>query len=109
MVRPRRVASASLVGGLLAAQVGAQAPTPSSPAVSPPQQPARVATNKFLTPIPTDPSHPDYHPGAHRTILRHNPLPRRTSYNSYYSTGSNASQGSAGYANPGGVGRYAEY
>lgn len=50
----------------------------------------------FFPPIPTDPSHPEYYAPAHRSIIRHNPLP--------YS-----SERSYGYRNPGGVGRSAEY
>lgn len=109
MVRPLRIASALLLGGFLAAPAGAQTPspepstTPTNTAV-PPARRAPLPGNQFVSPIPTDPSHPSYHPGASRTILRHNPVPKRTSYNSHYSTG-----GSAGYANPGGVGRFAEY
>ena len=102
MVRLRRLASALLVGGLGVAPAAAQ--TPATPAPKPPSVPP--ANAPLFPPIPTDPSHPDYHPGAHRTILRHNPIPQRSSYRT---STTHTSEGSAGYSNPGGVGRYAEY
>lgn len=49
----------------------------------------------FYPPIPVEPSHPNYYAPAHKTVVRHNPLPQ--------------SDHSWGVRNPGGVGRYAEY
>ncbi|WP_435021407.1 hypothetical protein TA3x_002358 [Tundrisphaera sp. TA3] len=109
MVRHLRIASALLVGGLMTAHVGAQSPAPTS---TPPPAPARTPApdpgdpSSLFPPIPTDPSQPGYHAGAHRTILRHNPIPQRSSYRS---SETQSQQGSARFSNPGGVGRYSEY
>ncbi len=97
----RRVVSVLIVGGLMAPWASAQ----TAPAPAAGGRPAPL-----YEPIPTDPAHPNYHAGAHRSIVRHNPLPRRTSYNSYYGSTGSGSPGHAtsGYST-GGVGRYAEF
>lgn len=124
----RRVASALLVGGLLQAGALGQAPPQiarpdSPPAPNPPAAatPAPApAARGYREPLPTDPAHPQYHAAAHRSILRHNPLPRRTSYQSNYPYGGSLGGGSPGGNNAagavaragfsdGGVGRVAEY
>jgi hypothetical protein len=104
MVRHLRIASALLAGGVMTAQAGAQ--TPAAPAPAPAPAPAAGDPNQLFPPIPTDPSAPNYHAGAHKTILRHNPLPQRSSYRS---SGTQSQQGSARFSNPGGAGRYSEY
>jgi len=99
----RRVASVLLFGGLMTPGASAQtgpgstAPTaPHAPATA--AEPARAATTQ-----------PAEHAAANRSIIRHNPLPRRTSDNSYYPYGhSESTQPSSGYST-GGVGRYAEF
>ena len=119
----RRVASVLIVGGLL--QTGAFGQT-APPLIARPETPPAPAPTSdtpktpplpqgYREPIPTDPAHPNYHAGAHRSIIRHNPLPRRTSYQSNYSnsnggygSSSGNNQGGAGYST-GGVGRVAEY
>jgi hypothetical protein len=53
--------------------------------------------------IPTDPSHPDYYEPAHRSVIRHNPLNERYSYNA------SPDNQAPGFRNPGGIGRNAEY
>jgi hypothetical protein len=99
----RRIASVLIVGGLMVSWAQAQAPAPQGKAGSPPP-------TTLFPPIPTDPAHPDYNAAAHRSILRHNPLPPATSYRSHYGYGRTSStNGERGFANPGGVGRYAEY
>jgi len=104
----RRVALALLAGSCLSPLAGAQ-----DPPAAPPGAAAGSRTSLF-EPVPTDPAHPNYHEGAHRSIVRHNPLPRRGSYNANYgrSTGSTDSTGGesprSGYSN-GGVGRYGEF
>ena len=118
----RRVASALLVGGLLG--TGAYGQTaPSSiakPADTPPANPvpaaatsgaaASDATNGFRGSVPTDPAHPEYHAGAHRSIMRHNPMPVRTSQRTTDRSGGSSSSGQhTGGFSTGGVGRVAEY
>ena len=108
----RRVAFALLIGGLMeSGAFGQTAPPliakPANPPVS------------FHEPLPTDPAHPDYHASAHRSIMRHNPLPRRTSYQSNYPRDQAGESQSQGYTSPPrqneggfttkGVGRVAEY
>ncbi len=114
----RRVASAFLVAGLLATGASGQTAPPSiaKPEATPPA--TSSSSRGYSEPIPTDPAHPNYHAGAHRSIVRHNPLPRRTSYQSnypYQDSGNNRSStssqgsGSQGGFSTGGVGRVAEY
>ena len=107
----RRVACLLLVGGLL--ETGAFGQT-APPLIAKPETPP-----SFHEPLTTDPSHPNYHASAHRSIMRHNPLPSRTSYNSNYPRNRDSESGSSGYTSPprqneggfstGGVGRNAEY
>lgn len=117
-----RVASASLVAGLLATGAFGQTTSPSvaKPETAPATPSESTSPRGYRDPIPTDPTHPDYHAGAHRSIVRHNPLPRRTSYQSNYpyqdsgnrsssSSSSSSSQGSRGGFSTAGVGRVAEY
>lgn len=100
----RRVASILLVVGWLAPWASAQAPS------NPPAPPGDRSSGPLFPPIPTDPAHPDYHAAAHRSIVRHNPLPRNDSYSSHHPYKSReSSQGQSGFSNPGGVGRYAEF
>lgn len=112
----RRVASALLVGGLLSSSAfGQAAPPPTRPAdpaqaqagASDAARPADEARS-FREPIPTDPAHPNYHAAAHRSIMRHNPLPYRTSYQADPAYGGSPSH-SGGHFSTGGVGRMAEY
>ena len=124
----RRVASALLAGGLLQAGAFGQTPPPvarpATPAAATPTATAPAATAPAATapaargyrePLPTDPAHPQYHAAAHRSIVRHNPLPRRTSYQSNYPYGgssagnSNSGAGARSGYSDGGVGRMAEY
>ncbi len=113
----RRVASVLIAGGLASPWASAQGPA--SPAPAPSSSSGAAAGNvgngrsSFSEPITTDPSHPNYHAGAHWTIIRHNPLPRRASSNSYdpyqeRSSGGYSSPSQSGYST-GGVGRFAEY
>jgi len=95
----RRIASVLIVGGLMAPWAMAQGPQ---------GQPGGRPPASLFPPVPTDPAHPNYNAAAHRTILRHNPLPAGTTYRSYYGPTS-STHGERGFANPGGVGRYAEY
>ncbi len=114
----RRVASASLVAGLLVNGAFGQT-APSSSARPEATSPASSSSSRgYSDPIPTDPAHPDYHAGAHRSIVRHNPLPRRTSYQSNYpyqnsgnrsSSASSPASGNTGGFTTAGVGRAAEY
>ncbi len=124
----RRMALTFLTGTFLSPLAEAQIATAPAPAPaasgSPanslrPQPPAANADSNaaagprtsLFDPIPTDPAHPAYHEGAHRSIVRHNPLPRRVSYaaNSDRSAGSSGGQArQSGYSN-GGVGRYREF
>ena len=119
----RRVACALLVGGLLETGAFGQSPppliakpVPTSPETSAPAgapaAPAESSLPSYHEPLPTDPAHPNYHPSAHRSIIRHNPLPHRTSYQSNYpydrSAGGGSSSSSTGFST-GGVGRTAEY
>jgi hypothetical protein len=98
----RRIASVLIVGGLMAPWAMAQAPQ---------GQPGSRPPTTLFPPIPTDPAHPNYNAAAHRSIVRHNPLPPATSYRSYYpyQNRTSSTNGERGFANPGGVGRYAEY
>ena len=126
----RRVAGALLVGGLLqTGAFGQTAPSPAAqPADTPPPVPTAAASSapttgaqtqprSFREPIPTDPTHPNYHAGAHKSIVRHNPLPQRTSYQSNYpyqggnggGAGTSSSNNHGGNYSTGGVGRIAEY
>ena len=50
----------------------------------------------FFPPIPVEPNHPNYYEPAHKSVMRHDPLPP------------SADRG-WGVRNPGGVGRVAEY
>lgn len=113
MTRPPRLASLLIVAGLAGSAV---AQTPSDPAPSPNAvgTPRRVdATSNTpeggasrasqynyhyhnFAAIQTDPTQPDYFEPAHRSVIRHNPLPYRDDQ-------------SYGFRNPGGVGRFAEY
>ena len=125
----RRVALAILAGLFFAPLARAQtapvppaapgpAPSASAPApadepvkLKPPAANAAAPRTSLFDPIPTDPSHPAYHEGAHRSIVRHNPLPRRASYNANTERSSGSSGGQprqSGYSNAG-VGRYAEF
>lgn len=52
---------------------------------------------EFFPPPETDPGDEDYHPGAARSVVRHNPVPMRTDNSSY------------GFRNPGHLARVAEY
>ena len=115
----RRVAYSLALGGLLAPPASAQTPAPA--ASTPPAataQPAAAAApaaattpaaRSFSQPLPADPAHPDYHAGAQKSIVRHNPLPRRTSYNAHYNYNSESSSRATPGFSTGGVGRYAEY
>ena len=122
----RRVASALMVGSFLTCGASAQesspaprkAADPQIPANTPAQLRAQASLEKsepppLFAPIPIDPAHPNYHAGAHQTIVRHNPVPRRTSYSSNYpytrSSGSAAQSSHRGFQNPGGAGVYSEY
>lgn len=98
MARWNPLASALVLGGVVAFPAIAQ-DRPAAPTSA--TAPAASTDAPLFRPIPTDPADPNYHSGSHRTILRHNPVPTRSSYRS--------GQGSAGYSNPGGVGRYAEH
>ncbi len=95
----RRVAAFLILGGILVSSGWAQDPPAVQPRASTPRE-------SLSAPIPTDPAHPNYHAGANRSIVRHNPLPYRSSFGSYRR---GYSEGGSGYANPGGVGRYSEY
>jgi hypothetical protein len=97
----RRIASVLIVGGLMASWAQAQVQAPQGKPGGPP--PATL-----FPPIPTDPAHPNYNAAAHRSIVRHNPLPPASSYRSHYGPTS-STNGTRGFANPGGVGRFAEY
>jgi hypothetical protein len=83
----QRVAAALIVTGAVSSGVDAQAP-PASPQLAPRTAPApqRVA--------PTQP------PQFRRSVVHHNPYP----YPNYYENDQ-----TAGFRNPGGVGRYREY
>ncbi len=124
----RRIAFVLLVGGLLETGAFGQTAPPliAKPADTPPPAPTAAAPatsnhssgdfRSFREPIPTDPAHPDYHAGAHRSIVRHNPLPHRTSYQSNYpykggngGSGNSSSTNHGGNYSTGGVGRIAEY
>lgn len=121
----RRIACALLIGGL--SQTGASGQTappliakpgspPSSESAAAGSDPATAPSDvSYHEPLPTDPNHPNYHASAHRSIVRHNPLPRRTSYQSNYShdrggesSSSSSSRNPSGFST-GGVGRNAEY
>ena len=111
----RRVASVLIVGGLLQTGAFGQTAPPSIARPATPSAPVANPARGYSEPLPTDPAHPDYHAGAQRSIVRHNPLPRRTSYQSNYSSqnggyGSSSATNSsgAGYST-GGVGRVGEY
>ena len=119
----RRVTFALFVGGFLSPLASAQTPPapPTSTANTPrppsePQPPAAnvAARSSLFDPVPTDPTHPAYHAGAHRSIVRHNPLPRRTGYDSNYNRASSSTDSStgqsrqSGFSNAG-VGRFGEY
>ncbi len=117
----RRVASGLLFLGFAAAPVPAQTPpAPPAPAAAPapnPDEPRPSAANpsanpRLFDPTPTDPAHPNYHAGAHRSIVRHNPLPTRAysdsaDYRSSDSSGTSDRMRNSGYTTAG-VGRYAE-
>ena len=118
----RRIACALLVGGLLESGAAAQTAPPliAKPSDTPPPAPTAAAgtfkpaeeTRGFRDPIPTDPTHPNYNAAAHRSIMRHNPLPQRTSYQSdpaYGGSPSQSSRGGGGHFSTAGVGRIAEY
>ena len=115
----RRVASVLLVVGLLETGALGQTAPPliARPDETPPPTPTPAATSSgdfrsFREPIPTDPAHPNYHAGAHRSIVRHNPLPRRTSYQSnypYQGEGNSSGTNNGSHYSTGGVGRIAEY
>ncbi len=113
----RRVALALLVGGLLETGASGQSTPPliAKPAPPPESSAAPNAANdpqSFHEPLPTDPAHPNYHAGVQRSIVRHNPLPRRTSYQSNYPNDRNSPRSPGargdGFSNEG-VGRSAEY
>jgi len=108
----RRVASVLFVGGLMAPWASAQTASSAGSTQPTASQQPRVASHgpaSLSEPTPTDPSHPNYHAGAHRSIVRHNPLPRRASYNSYYPYSSPGSSHPSSGFSTGGVGRYAEF
>ena len=103
----RRVARALLVGGLLGSAASAQtAPPPAAPPAG--ATTATDAARGFREPIPTDPTHPNYHAAAHRSIMRHNPLPQRNLYQADPAYGGSPTQTSGHYSNAG-VGRISEY
>ena len=119
----RRVASALLVGGLLGtgalgqttppliAKPGETPPPDPTPSTAPARPgadssaPAPSPARGFSEPVPTDPAHPNYHAGAHRSIMRHTPYPPRTARRS---SDSSSGQASGGFST-GGVGRMSEY
>ena len=118
----RRVAFALLVGGLLPTGAPGQVAPQliAKPADAPPPSPTPAASStgaadagrsadeakSFREPIPTDPAHPNYHASAHKSIMRHNPLPHRTSYQG---DSSSSASHNGGHYSTGGVGRIAEY
>ena len=52
---------------------------------------------EFFPPLESDPKDEDYHPGAARSVVRHQPVPMRTDNNTY------------GFRNPGHLARVAEF
>ncbi len=113
------LALATLTTTLILAPASAQTAPPSQPAqtrvVSQPTQaqprpepkphnideinhnsPTPTYHYSYFPPIPVQPSHPNYYEPAHRSVMRHDPLPP-------------ASDRSWGVRNPGGAGRMAEY
>jgi hypothetical protein len=110
----RRVVFALFVGGVVASSASAQAP--SGPVYATPQAPPIPATSDVPPPPPT-PAVVDRSSGpaktdqAKRAISRSNPTARRAS--SVPLSDSNARRDllatDGRFANPGGVGRYAEY
>lgn len=109
MIRPLPIASALLAANLVVGSALAQAPPAAPVPAATPAPRAQVAPNSdasLFPPIPTDPADPAYHAGAHRTILRHNPVPQRSASRANVSR---TQSSSAGFSNPGGVGKYAEY